>query len=119
MAACVLSGGTERQTVWTPKRILLVVLSLGLFVGCYAGYASQLGKIDGLPPLPEVYWPKPPHPIPPNEPRPEPAVVKKLEIAFGRECKELKYPIKIEVPSRGIVLAAREVVPENGLVKLT
>src|SRR5262245_63394030 len=93
---------------------------MGRFVGCYAVYARQLGKIDGLPPLPEQYLPDPGNgDNPPDEVRPLPAVNKKLELAFYRECKELKYPIKIEVPSKRLVIASKDVEPENGLAKLT
>ena len=44
--------------MWTPKRILLMTLGLVLFLASYLGYANYLGGVDGLPPLPEGYWPK-------------------------------------------------------------
>ena len=44
--------------MWTPKRILLMTLGLVLFLASYLCYTSYLGGVDGLPPLPEGYWPK-------------------------------------------------------------
>ena len=42
--------------MWTPKRIVLLVLGFCLFFSAYTAYArSFLGHIDGLPPLPEAY----------------------------------------------------------------
>src|SRR5262245_49825552 len=78
--------------------------------------------VDGLPPLPEQYWPgeerrfdRPPR-------RQVSLVDRKLIQAFGKDCPELKqrdYPMKIEVPSHGFVLATKAVQFEpDGRVRL-
>src|SRR5262249_3079627 len=48
-------------------------------------------------------------------------VVLKIQQAFGSDCEELKRPIKLEVPARGLVLAATEfqIGREDGRVRLT
>jgi hypothetical protein len=38
--------------MWTPKRILLLVLGFVTFWLAYGVYAYFLGGVDGLPPLP-------------------------------------------------------------------
>jgi hypothetical protein len=96
--------------MWTPKRI--VMLS-GCFIALfmvYLGYAySSVGRIDGLPPLPEIYWPNPEGP----DERPPPTHIKsKLEElikqAFGNDCPELKRAIRLALPARNMVLAAEQ-----------
>ena len=39
--------------MWTPKRVLLLVLGIVVFTSAYVVYAHFLGRVDGLPPLPE------------------------------------------------------------------
>jgi hypothetical protein len=109
--------------VWTPKRIALMVLGFAVFVAAYAGYAHFLGGIDGLPALPEEYArpadpesPLPPEPDKPNE------LNEKLTQAFGEECPELDYAIKLEVRDKGTVLAAKDfklLKDKDGRVLLT
>jgi hypothetical protein len=42
--------------MWTPRRILILTLAFVVFFTCYFGYAfTSIGRIDGLPPLPEEY----------------------------------------------------------------
>ena len=43
--------------MWTPKRILMLTLGFIVFLAAYLAYGRVLGRIDGLPPLPEAYWP--------------------------------------------------------------
>ena len=45
--------------MWTPKRIVLLALGFFVFFAGYLLYASCLGGIDGLPPLPDVDMPNP------------------------------------------------------------
>jgi lipopolysaccharide export system protein LptA len=106
--------------VWTPKRILLLTLGVMLCVGGFVTYSRILGVVDGLPALPELYYPCTGPTPPPPQPRPMSQAAIKLEKAFGRECRELRWAIKIDVPGRGLVLAASEFqILEDGRVKLT
>src|SRR5262249_8179076 len=92
-----------------------------LFLASYLGYASYLGGVDGLPPLPEGYWPNPvkPEPTEPGKRRATPLLVKKLEEAFGKDCPEAKQPIKIEVQARGLILESKEFeILDTGRVRL-
>ena len=43
--------------MWTPKRILLLIVGLCVFVGAFFFYSRvlRLGDVDGLPPLPQAY----------------------------------------------------------------
>src|SRR5438270_779528 len=47
--------------MWTPKRIIMLS---GCFMAIFVAYLSYactaLGRMDGLPPLPEAYWPNTP-----------------------------------------------------------
>src|SRR5262249_18684943 len=79
-------GGVE--AVWTPKRILLLALGVAVFLGSYLIYASRLGGVDGLPTLPEKYWPRPAGPLGPIPKRRQTLIAKKLEEAFGKSCPE-------------------------------
>src|SRR6516162_5902490 len=101
--------------MWTPRRLLLVVLGLVLFATTYGIYGYFLGRVDGLPPLPEEYWPDesgdPPPPPPPATTSP---VDRKLVQAFGVDCDEVKKrTIKLEIRSRGLVLAADQFTIEH------
>ena len=98
--------------MWTPKRVVLLASGFILFCAAYVGYAKVLGSIDGLPALPERYWPNVPFSSEPHLPS-ERAVEVKLQQAFGTGCKELKMPIQVESP-RGIVIASNDCVFERG-----
>src|SRR5262245_24987873 len=96
-----------------------MALGVVLFLGSYVGYARYLGRVNGLPPLPEQYWPRGTRDVEPLKDRTPKLIARKLEQAFGRECPELRRPIKIEVPARGLLLVTREITFENdGRVKL-
>ena len=45
--------------MWTPKRIVLLALGFLVFFSGYLLYASCLGGINGLPPLPDADLPNP------------------------------------------------------------
>ncbi len=93
--------------MWTPKRIVLLVLGFALFSAGYFSYSFVLGGIDGLPPLPPELLAK----LDPEGRTitPPPRVNKvdiKLGQAFGLECRELKRDIKLELSRNNMVLAA-------------
>ncbi len=103
--------------MWTPKRILILIAGLALFMTGYGIYAFFLGGIDGLPELPISYaWgDSPPH-IGPVENK----IEKKLKQAFGDPCPELKRSIQLDLPPKGWGLAANTFEPEpDGRIKLS
>jgi lipopolysaccharide export system protein LptA len=93
--------------VWTPKRIVLLVLGFALFVTGYFSYAFALGGIDGLPPLPPEYLTPldPAKPLPPGRTS---LSEEQLREAFGLDCQELKRPIKLQLSRNNMVLAAED-----------
>jgi lipopolysaccharide export system protein LptA len=107
---------------------MLLSVAFLVFTLAYVVYsATSLGRINTLPPLPDQYKPNPG----PEDPRPvvgkssPTPLERKLEQAFGRECKELKWPVLLELNSKSMVMAAGtfEIVNEgpaeqNGRVKL-
>ncbi len=106
--------------MWTPKRVLLLLAGFALFFTTYEVYAHFLGGIDGLPPLPEEFWPTEGAVSPPIQP-----IIRvndedrKLAQSFGEDCDEVKRAIKILVSSRGLVLAANDFkIQDDGRVKL-
>jgi hypothetical protein len=92
--------------VWTPKRVLLLALGFALLFTLYLTYAHYLGGIDGLPPLPEACLPPPSGDdlADLSEP-PRTWVEERLVMAFGEACPELRRHIRLELHSKGIVLA--------------
>ncbi len=105
--------------MWTPKRILLLVLGFTLFLGCYIVYAVFLGGIDGLPPLPPGYaYTDDPPPLPPRPAESE--VDRKLRLAFGQECHQVHKPYRLENRKKRLVLAFETFNTEpDGRLKLT
>src|SRR5262249_12549325 len=98
--------------VWTPKRILILLAGLALFLCIYGIYAFFLSSIDGLPQLPEhLAQPdiSPPHKGPEIENR----IEKKLRLAFGDACPELKRAIRLDLVGKGWGLAADQFEPES------
>ena len=99
-------GGTD--TVWTPKRVVLLAAGFVLFVLAYAGYSAVLGGINGLPPLPPEYLESGPAVI--VKPKRESSIVEKLEVAFGKNCEEINRPIRLDLHSKNMVLTADQFV---------
>src|SRR2546430_7616828 len=85
----------------------MLVTGFVLFIMAYIGYAAtSVGRIDGLPPLPEKYLPDAKNlevTLPPRHSQ----VEDKLKQAFGPGCEELDYTIKLEVRPRNMVVAAQ------------
>jgi lipopolysaccharide export system protein LptA len=101
--------------MWTPRRIVLLAFGFLLFFGTYLGYGtSYIGRIDGLPPLPPAYW-NPLTKETPPPPRRHTRLEEKLTQAFGPNCPELTRPIRVELHSRNMVVAAAEyqITPEG------
>ncbi len=108
--------------MWTPKRILILLGGLTLFVAGYFVYAYFLGGIDGLPVLTAEYLPLPPGQVTEDDPtkgRKTGESELKLNYAFGNGCEEATRKIKIDLRSREVILAAQyfEIIPD-GRVKL-
>jgi lipopolysaccharide export system protein LptA len=105
--------------MWTPKRIALLLLGFFVYFSGYLLYASCLGGIDGLPPLPLADYP-------PTGPRLPPLIGKvpmrldqKLILAFGPDCREVNWALKLELNSKGMVVAARDfAIQKDGRLKL-
>jgi lipopolysaccharide export system protein LptA len=98
----------------------LLILGLVLFGTAFGVYARFLGWIDGLPQLPEEFLVRRAD----DEPIPTPTftpVEQKLLLAFpgGGPWHEVGYTHKIELHTKGIVLATREFsVEPDGRVRL-
>jgi hypothetical protein len=104
--------------VWTARRIVLLIGGLLLALSSYAAYALFLGGIDGVAPLPQEYlWDL-------NAPEiTDPGTgdaAKYLEMAFGANCHEMKQPLQLWLPDKGIVFAAGDfkIDPADGRVRL-
>lgn len=108
--------------MWTPKRIILLCGSFVLFFLAFVGYAfTSIGRIDGLPPLPEAYWPVVGGgPTIDTGAKPPPPIEKRLEMAFGKKCEEIHRAIRLDIRSRGMLLSAENfTVMPDGRVSLT
>lgn len=91
--------------MWTPRRILLLLLGLAGFVAAYAGYAYFLGGIDGLPQLPPKFVTPADGKFDFDLTRDVSPTIKKLELAFqyfNPSCPEARdsttYQIRLEMP---------------------
>lgn len=106
--------------MWTPKRVIMLGLGAVLFLAGYFVYAFFLGDIDGLYLLPEGFYPGAVVAIQ-DDPTQDSEIDKKLRMAFGRECEQVKKRIKFEVRKKGLVIAAAETSfkEPDGRVKLT
>ncbi len=107
--------------MWTPKRIMLLAAGFALFFVAYGVYsATYFGAIDSLPPLPDIY--KPPAEgskrIIEHQPPTKPKIDVKLELAFGLSCPEIKWPIKLDLNAKSMVICADECQFEDGRLKL-
>ncbi|MFO0879540.1 MAG: LptA/OstA family protein [Gemmataceae bacterium] len=106
--------------MWTPKRIVILSACFVAFFMVYLGYAyTSVGRIDGLPPLPEVYWPDQDRVELPAQIHRSDKLTQKLKLAFGANAKELKWAIRLDISSRGMVLAAEQFEVRDGRVCLT
>jgi hypothetical protein len=104
--------------VWTPRRVLLLILGLVLFGAAFGVYARFLGWIDGLPELPDELLTRRAEGDPIVEPLFSP-VEAKLQLSFGPGCIELGYSYKIEMRAKGMVLAFNDFgIDPEGRVKL-
>ncbi len=110
--------------MWTPKRIILLACGFLMFTLVYIVYSlTALGRINTLPPLPDQYKFRTSSAAavetPPRQPVGPSPLEKKLEMAFNRNCEELKWPVLLELNSKSMVMAAGtfEIV-EDGRVKL-
>src|SRR5262245_14198349 len=96
--------------MWTPRRVMILSGCFVAFFVVYFGYSfSHVGRIDGLPPLPESYWP-PDEVVDPVTlpPRYTSRLEAKLKQAFGEGCKEQKWAIRLDVSRKNMVLAAEQ-----------
>lgn len=108
--------------MWTPKRIVILSACFLAFFAVYLGYAyTYVGRIDGLPPLPEAYRFEAQGTAPPaGRPRRSDKLSEKLQLAFRANAKELNWAIRIDVQSKGMLLAAEQFeVTRDGRVCLT
>jgi hypothetical protein len=105
--------------VWTPRRILLLVVGAGLFTAAFLLYNRFLGWIDGLPTLPERYLAAAKPGDPPIEPQGSDVKDRMLRQAFGDACREVGYNYRFLLQSQGLVLAfERYSEPVDGRIKL-
>ena len=107
--------------MWTPKRVILLVAGIAVFLTGFEVYAYFLGGIDGLPPLPAFYQPAPGSPVRVAEPPRESETDRKIRQAWGTDCEEVHRPIKLDVRSKNMVLATNDVKIDeehDGRVKL-
>ena len=106
--------------MWTPKRILIMLGGLTLFLAGYAVYAHFLGGIDGLPVLPEKYLvtKEGSDEIAPLDQRGDEN--DKWKWAFGNESIEAKREIKLDLRSKNMLLAAKvfDIDKDDGRVVL-
>ncbi|MGL6072799.1 MAG: hypothetical protein ACRC8S_01430 [Fimbriiglobus sp.] len=103
--------------MWTPRRILLLIVGMLVMLGVYLGYSQVLGGVDGLPELPSEYristaesGEEQTLPPPPQYPTRD-----KLKMAFGPGSPEatdngLAYKLKTELRDKGMVLACGQPV---------
>ena len=107
--------------MWTPRRVLLLVLGFVACVTTFGVYNRFLGWIDGLPTLPERYLPSTAVCLVIDElPVDEPKMHRLLKQAFGERCQELGYPIKLSVQAQEVLLATDQVFIEpDGRLKLS
>jgi hypothetical protein len=105
--------------VWTPKRVLILVAGLCLFATGYAIYSYFLGGIDGLPPLPPELQPQVGYVDVPGTATHE--ADRRLELAFGPGCEEMRRPLRLLLRDKGVVLSTGEVKTDepDGRIKLS
>ncbi len=104
--------------MWTPKRILILLGGMLIFLIGFGVYSFFLGAIDGLPPLPsEYHWTD--GSAATMHPGPDRRDIK-LKESFGLECKEIYWSIKADLPKKGWGFAAQKFeILTDGRVKLS
>src|SRR5438874_897232 len=106
--------------MWTPRRVLLLVVGFVACAATFGVYYRFLGWIDGLPALPEKYLATAVKFLELDVPVDEPKMQRLLKQAFGDRCPELGYPIKSHVRGEEVVLATDQVIIEpDGRLKLS
>ncbi len=110
--------------MWTPKRIILLAGGFVAFALVYILYSlTALGRINTLPPLPDQYKPSADvNTLPvvrfPRTVKPT-LLEQKLEMAFHPGCEELTWPVRLELNSKSMVIAAWKFeLAERGRIKL-
>lgn len=94
--------------MWTAKRLVMLASGFAVFLSAYVSYGMTfLGGIDGLPPLPVAYQPPDADQVslPPIGPRGN-KLEQKLRQSFGDDAPELTRPIRIEMRSKNLLMAA-------------
>ena len=104
--------------MWTPRRILLIVVGITLFLGAYLGYTFLLGDIDGLPQLPEQYLVEASgDEIIVQRPISESTTYQRLRQAFGPNSLEINdqiaYKNQFEIRDRGFVISCGQPVTDG------
>src|SRR5262245_54598636 len=90
--------------MWTPRRIFLTLIGLLAFASIYLGYTRLMGSLDGLPPLPDDFKANAgPRPAAPSVKRT--STDPKFQLAFGADCIDLRFPVRREMKSRGVILS--------------
>jgi hypothetical protein len=98
---------------------LILLGGLGLFLVGYLVYTYFLGGIDGLPILSAEYLPDDTKAIVEGRTFTFSETKTKFKWAFGNECEEAEWPIKLDSNAKGLLLAAKQFEFENGRVKLS
>jgi hypothetical protein len=105
--------------VFTAKRALILFIALLASLCAYAVYVFFFGIIDGMQVLPLEYWPStdkgPLSPLSSGRTITD----QKLEQAFGPGSEELRRPLRLWSPDKGIAFSAGEftITQETGLVR--
>ena len=95
--------------MWSPRRVVMLSGCFLAFFLAYLTYAfSSVGRIDGLPPLPEALWPTAVDVEIPVLPGNRSRLDAKLKLAFGEGCKERKWDIRLDIAGKNMVLAAEQ-----------
>ena len=96
--------------MWTPRRLLLFLLTFLGFFAAYWVYDLFLGHYDGLPPLPSEFrrgTARGPQLQPGSLPQDGSGLTAQLERAFGPNCEEKKRRL-FEWRAQGILVATEE-----------
>jgi hypothetical protein len=101
--------------MWTTRRILLAFGTFVVLGASFLSYNLLFGSVDGLPPLPKAYAVKVTGtnddaiPIEPLESNP---TLRRIIDAFGRDCDEKHYPVKIDSRAKGFMVLGELLPPE-------